>query len=278
MAGRSGGGISGEPAPPNVAMLHACLRVRMLALVVLGLGAGGLHAADSFDPSHALWGRVLSNHVAQALVDYTGLRARPAELDAYLEAVAAVPQAEFKRWRREDRLALLLNLYNAQTLRLIIDHYPLASIRSIGVLPGAAWRLRVVRFGGGVISLDHLEHQIIRKQYDEPRIHFALVCAAKGCPPLRAQPYVGARLDSQLEDQARRFLADSAKNRFEPESGTLWLSPIFEWYQDDFNRAGTLADYARRYLPGGAVRAMEKAERIKVRFTDYDWSLNEWQR
>jgi hypothetical protein len=95
----------------------------------------------------------------------------------------------------------------------------LKNIRDIGTLPGAAWRQLIGRFGGRIMTLDHLENKIIRAEYSEPRIHFALVCAAKGCPQLRAEPYVSPRLDSQLDDQAKRFLATAEKNRFDAHFG-----------------------------------------------------------
>ena len=183
-------------------------------------------------------------------MDYTALRTAPTELDAYLNELAAVKPDEFAAWNRENRLALLLNLYNARTLRLIIDHYPLKSIRDIGALPGAAWRQLIVRFGGQIMTLEHLENKIIRAGYGEPRIHFALVCAAKGCPPLRSEPYEGQRLDSQLDEQAQQFLATAEKNRFDAAKDTLWLSPIFKWYGEDFEKkSGGVLRFLKPYWP-----------------------------
>lgn len=250
----------------------------LLAIAVFIL-TGAAPAAVPFDQTHARFARVLSNFVANARVDYSRLKASPADLDAYLTEIAAVKSDEFAAWPKEDRLALHVNLYNAQTLRLIIDHYPVKSIRSIGVLPGAAWRELVVRFGGQVMSLDHLENKIIRVEYAEPRIHFALVCAAMSCPPLRAEPYLGARLPAQLDDQARRFLETKAKNRFDEATGTLWLSPIFEWYDGDFTTNGrTLEDYVKPLLPQVSATALGRATKVKIRYTDYDWTLNDLDR
>ena len=250
--------------------------------VLMWLALGRTEIASSqtaFDQSHARLAGVLSNVVSGGRVDYVRLRSSPGELDVYLNELAAVKPDEFTAWSRENRLALLLNLYNARTLRLVIDHYPLKSIREIGTLPGAAWRDLIVRFGGQVATLDHLEKKIIRPGYGEPRIHFALVCAAQGCPPMRSEPYVGARLDRQLDDQARQFLATTEKNRFDPATGTLWLSPIFKWYQEDFTgRTGSLAAYVKPFLPDESRRALEPATKVKVRYTDYDWSLNERSR
>lgn len=233
-------------------------------------------AAEKFDQEHSRYARVLETVVEDARVDYVKLKADTAELDAYLNEVALVPQAEFAQWTEADQLALLLNLYNARTLRLIVDHYPIKSIRNIGFLPGAAWRELIVRFGGQIMTLGHLENKIIRADYDEPRIHFALVCAALGCPPLRGEPFVGDRLEQQLDDQARQFLAESDKNRFDPERNTLYLSPIFKWYDDDFIKpAGSLAAYVKPFLPEAQQIALTEPSKVKVRFTQYDWGLNQ---
>ncbi len=252
---------------------------RVLPLAAVLTVAVTARSAERFDQSHARLARVLGAVVKDARVDYAKLKASPAELDGYLQDVAAVPAAEFARWPEADRLALLINLYNAQTLRLIIDHYPLPSIRSIGVLPGAAWREPVVRQGGQIMTLDHLENKVIRPQYREPRIHFALVCAAIGCPPLRSEPFVGARLNGQLDEQARTFLATPEKNRFDAASATLHLSPIFKWYDKDFvTGAGSLAAYVKPFLPEAQRIALADPAKVKVSFTDYDWALNELKR
>ncbi|MBI5771190.1 MAG: DUF547 domain-containing protein [Verrucomicrobia bacterium] len=263
---------------PECPRVFSIVSKLILSFAVLS-AAGFAEAAGPFDQSHARFARVLGAVVQDARVDYAKLKASPAELDGYLQDVAAVPAAEFARWPEADRLALLINLYNAQTLRLIIDHYPLASIRSIGMLPGAAWREPVVRQGGLIMTLDHLENKVIRVQFREPRIHFALVCAAVGCPPLRAEPYVGARLNDQLDDQARRFLGAKEKNRFDPATGTLNLSPIFKWYAEDFTAAaGSVAAYVKAFLPEAQRQALSDPAKVKVTYTDYDWALNELKR
>lgn len=257
---------------------HTSHHPRALALLVaflLALLPAPARAAEPFDQTHARFARVLAAVVKDALVDYKKLKADPTELDAYLQAVASVPAAEFARWSEADRLALLLNLYNAQTLRLIVNHYPVKSIRSIGLLPGAAWSELNVRFGGQILTLDHLEHKIIRVDYREPRIHFAVVCAALGCPPLRGEPFMGARLNEQLDDQTRQFLATPAKNRFDAAKNTLHLSPIFKWYAGDFTQpAGSLARYVKPFLPEAQRAALTDPDKVKVKFTDYDWALN----
>lgn len=232
-------------------------------------------APTGFDHQHTLWGRVLQGFVRDARVDYAGLKARPADLDAYLGTLAATSPEDFARWPREQRLATLLNLYNAQTLRLIADHHPIASIKSIGLLPGAAWKMKAVKFGGRTMSLDELEHGILRKEYQEPRVHFALVCGARGCPPLRGEPYLADQLDRQLDDQGRLFLADPTRNRVDPATGTLWLSPIFDWFKADFTgQGGTLPGFVARFLPESARNQLATMKEPRIRFTEYDWGLN----
>ena len=249
-------------------------RSALLWLSVI-LAASTVRGAETFDQSHARLGGVLAAVVQSGRVDYAKLKVAPAELDLYLKEIAAVPAAEFARWPEADRLALLINLYNAQTLRLIINHYPLKSIRAIGTLPGAAWRELIVRQGGRIMTLDHLENKVIRVEYNEPRIHFALVCAAVSCPPLRGEPYTGARLDAQLADQTTAFLATSEINRYDAATGTLHLSPIFKWYAEDFTKpAGSLAAYVKPLLPAAQRTALTDPAKVKVKFTDYDWALN----
>lgn len=252
--------------------------MRFRFLLSLGLfvcAALAARGAEAFDQTHARFGRVLTAFVKNANVDYAKLKTDPVELDAYLQEIRAVPAAEFARWSEADRLALLLNLYNAQTLRLIINHYPLKSIRDIGTLPGAAWREPIVRQGGQVMTLDHLENKIIRVDYREPRIHFALVCAAVSCPPLRGEPYTGARLNAQLDEQTRIFMATTEKNRFDAKDGTLHLSQIFKWYADDFTKpAGSVAAYVKPFLPEAQRTALADPAKVKVKFTEYDWALN----
>lgn len=228
--------------------------------------------AAPFDPGHPLWDATLKRHVRADRVDYAALKAEPGPLNAYLAQVSAVASEEFSRWSEPDRIAFLSNAYNAYTVRLIIDHYPVKSIREIGSLLKGPWEQRVVQLFGENRTLDDLEHKILRAEYPEPRIHFALVCAAKGCPPLRAEAYVGARLETQLNDQARAFLADSSKNRVEVATKTVFLSPIFKWYQVDFDRhAGSVLAALKPHWP----ELPATTDGFRIRYTEYDWTLND---
>lgn len=219
--------------------------------------------------------RVLKAVASNAQVDYAALKAHPEDLHQFLRAAETVSRAEFDAWPESRQIAYLINLYNAETLQLIIDHYPVASIKKIGSLLKGPWDQPVVRLFGEMITLGHLEHEILRKRYKEPRIHFALVCAAKGCPPLRAEPYAAGMLDRQLDDQGRRFMRNAAKNRLDRNSGVLFLSPIFDWFKKDFtDKAGSLQAFIAPYLSETDVRFLTEND-VKIRFTDYDWSLND---
>jgi hypothetical protein len=250
---------------------------RTLCSVALGLAVLASHAAAAeFDQSHALFDVVLKQRVKNARVDYAGLKAHPQDLNRYLDQVAGVSKTEFKKWSEPQQIAFLSNAYNAYTLRLIIDHYPLRRIKDIGSIFSGPWDQPVVRLFGGTMDLNTVEHRILRKDYTEPRLHFVLVCAAKGCPPLRGEAYVGARLEAQLVDQAKQFLAESAKNRVDAATRTVYLSPIFKWYGSDFEKKhGSVLAALKPDWPGKSVAGYEE---FKIRYTEYNWSLNEQPR
>jgi Protein of unknown function, DUF547 len=230
---------------------------------------------SGFDHAHTGYARLLERHSADSHVDYERLKTDSAELRAYLDEIAKVTETDFDGWSRSQQLAFLINLYNAATLQLVIDHYPIKSIREIGGIFGSPWKLSVVRLWGGVHSLDWLEHEIIRPRYGDARVHFALVCAAKGCPPLRREPYLAARLDAQLDDQGRTFLAQRDKNRFEARTRTLHLSLIFKWYRDDFiAQTNSLQAFVSRYFSEADSTALAEPK-LRIVFTKYDWSLND---
>lgn len=249
------------------------LLVRYMAGLTLGLVASVSARAAEFDQSHAIFDQVLKTCVKNARVNYTFLKSHPQELDRYLAQVAAVGETEFQGWREKQQIAFLINAYNAQTLRLILDHYPVKSIKDIGSFLSGPWDQPVVHLFGRTFTLNTVEHKMLRTDYSEPRVHFALVCAAKGCPPLRAEAYVAARLDEQLDDQAKQFLANAQKNRVDADAHTVYLSPIFKWYEGDFERkAGSVLAFLKPFWPAKPPAAYKD---FKVRYTDYDWSLNE---
>jgi hypothetical protein len=174
---------------------------------------------------------------------------------------------------KDEKLALLINAYNAFTLRLVLDHRPVASIEDIP--SGKRWDDRRWTLAGETLSLSQIEHERIRPRFREPRVHFALVCAARSCPPLRAEAYVGDRLEGQLADQTRRVHSGERWLRFDPASGRLDLTRLYDWYGSDFLQAApSVEEYVAAYAP--AVRAaLGAGPRVTIRWLPYDWSLNE---
>jgi len=220
---------------------------------------------------HSRFDRVLKKYVdADGWVDYAALKRDSGDLDAYIASLAEVP---FEQLGRDEKLALLINAYNAFTLRLILDHYPLRSIRDIPA--SKRWDARRWNVGGHVWSLNDIEHKQIRPKFREPRIHFALVCAAIGCPKLRNEAYDPARLDAQLENQTRYVHTHDRWFRYDAAANAVHLTKLYQWYGNDFRQvAGSVLDFAARYSPPLA-EALGTGRRPKIRWLEYDWTLND---
>jgi hypothetical protein len=239
--------------------------------VTLALAAFlALAGAGAFD--HGAFDRLLKAHVVDGTVDYDAF-ARAPEFPRYLDQLA---RARPETLSSKEQLAFWINAYNAYTIQLVNAHGERTSIRNIGKTLGVnkgPWKEEIVKAGGQTLSLDHVEHEIIRKRFHEPRIHFALVCAARSCSPLRREAYTGERLFAQLDDQARIFIARSPdQNRVDVEHATVYLSPIFTWFKDDFGP--DLGRFLARYVPDGPARALLESGTFKTVETPYDWSLN----
>ncbi len=248
--------------------------MRGAVLAALVFGAGGQPASPRVDRSHAAWTALLQRYDHAGFVDYAGIaREGRGAVQAYLASLAAVNAGEYQAWSRADQMAFWIDAYNASVVELVLMHYPIRSIREIGFLPLAAFRERfipIALLGAPPLSLNAIEDHL--RACGDPRVHFALVCASKSCPPLRTEAYRGADLDAQLDDQARRFLADPAKNRFDAAADVLYLSKIFDWYAKDFG-PGPVTDFVARYAPPGIVTALARPTPL-VEYLDYDWSLN----
>lgn len=219
---------------------------------------------------HLALDRLLSAHVDEdGWVDYQQLAESEAELQRYLDSLAAVPWDELGR---DEKLVVLINGYNAATLKLILEHLPIESILEI---PAAdRWEAERWVIGGHRWSLDQIEHEQIRPHFVEPRIHFALVCAAVGCPPLRNEAYSAARLESQLAAQAQYVHDHPTWFRFDARQGELGLTRLYRWYADDFVQTyGSVERFAARYAPQLA-RFLDDGGSPRRHWLPYDWSLN----
>ncbi|MBI1396256.1 MAG: DUF547 domain-containing protein [Betaproteobacteria bacterium] len=247
-------------------------------------------AASAFDHSHAAWTALLKKHVVlldggnASRVDYYGFATDMPALQRYLDSLTAVSRSEYDGWTKPQRLAFLINAYNAFTIDKVLMRYPdLESIRDFGRFFGNPWKDRFFTLFGESENLDGIEQGLIRAPgvFDEPRIHFAVNCASIGCPMLREEAYVAARLDAQLEEQTRRFLSDRSRNRY--RDGRLEVSKIFDWYAKDFEAGHHgitsvrqfLARYADLLADSDAGRAAVRAQKAEIDYLDYDWSLND---
>lgn len=218
-------------------------------------------AAVAQKPDHQLFTAVLQEVVnEEGMVDYKTLVSNRESLKKYLNELITHPPK--KDWTKEEVLAYWINTYNAFTLKLIADNYPIKSIRDIK----SPWEQKIIPYKGQNISLNHVEHQILRKM-GEPRIHFAINCASISCPVLADEVYLAEDLDEQLENATRKFLNDTSRNLISEHS--LQLSKIFKWFKKDFTAEGDLTDFINTYTetvltPGTPIKYLE-----------YNWDLNE---
>ena len=219
---------------------------------------------------HAALDRLLARHVDDAgFVDYSGLAVEKQALDGYLETLA---RADFEALGRDEKLAFLINAYNAFTLRLILDHQPLSSIRDIP--SSERWDAARWVLAGSSVSLNQIEHELIRPHFAEPRIHFALVCAAVGCPPLRSEAYTGGELEQQLADQSQYVHTHARWFEYEEGAGELGLTALYDWYGGDFEQVeGSTLEFAARYSPA-LQSSLATGSSPTITWLDYDWRLN----
>ncbi len=265
-------------------------------LYLVSLLASSGADAQAFDHTHSAFTALLKKHVVvidggkSSQVRYAELVKDRAALKAYLDRLSQVKESEFDSWSRAQRLAFLVNTYNAATLDLIIQNYPVKSIKDIGSVFDNRWKRKFIKLFGRETSLDAIEHDTLRKAgaYNEVRVHYAVNCASIGCPALREEAFTADQLDRQLEEQAVRFLSDRSRNRF--AGGKLEVSMIFKWFSEDWERGYTGFDgktaaitsreqYFARYAK---VLADTPADQQKIldgkaalSHLDYDWSLND---
>lgn len=259
----------------NVAIAQKKLKISpqsLLAVVAISIALLWNVPAMALDHSHAAFSKILKQQVNNGRVNYSALKADQAPLKSYLDTLAAVDKSEFSGWNDTQQMVYLTNLYNAATLQLIVDNYPVKSIKKIGGLFSGPWSQKVVRLFGDKVTLDNVEHDILRKDYSEARLHFALVCAAKGCPPLRAEAYDASRFAEQLDAQGKIYMSDSSINRVADGGSTVYLSKIFDWFSGDFvKQSGSVVAFVKPYLPKGDTLSSDPS----IRYSNYDWSLND---
>ena len=229
--------------------------------------------AQTKAPSHEIFDKLLKKNVtANGKVNYNSFIVDSLELTKYLRLISATPPDE-KTWSRYEQMAYWINAYNAYTIKLIIKYYPIKSIKDIGSsiqfpFVNTPWDIKFIMIGKEKMDLNNIEHGNLRKKFDDPRVHMALVCASKSCPILLNEAYDPKRLDDQFAKQTKAFLTDPFRNKMLVEKPQL--SMIFKWYGMDFNKnGGSVRDFINKYSD---VKIKPEA---KISYVDYDWGLNE---
>lgn len=240
-------------------------RVLLAVLLFLPFAAQGQEL-------HEVWNTLLASHVQAGRVDYLGFKQDEDKLTGYL---AQLDRTQPDDLAGPERLAFYINAYNAYTVKLILENFrdgrPVKSIKNIGGLFSSPWSIRFARVGGATLTLDNIEHDIIRPQFKDPRVHFALNCAARSCPPLRGEAYTGRELERQLDDSVSAFL--NKRENTSISGNILYVSKIFDWYAADFH--GDISGFVTRYARGELLAAIRAAGGgLRVKYLPYDWSLN----
>ena len=224
---------------------------------------------EGFNQAHTTWNELVGKHVKPDGVSYPAFQKDRTLLKSYLSELAQVSTTDFNTWSGREQLAYFINLYNAATIDLVLEHYPIKSFKDEAGGEDGPWKLPFVKALGKTYTLDQVEHELIRKNYPEPRIHFAVNCASGGCPPVRNEAFTGENLETQLEEQTKAFLSDKTNNRLRGK--TLELSPIFEWFAEDFvKKSGSVEAFVSPYFG----KELKKGA-VTLKYTDYSWALNE---
>jgi Protein of unknown function, DUF547 len=249
---------------------------RLLVLLLLAVATPLL----AQEPDYTEWNRLLKTYYDPARgMDYAGLKAKD---NAALQKVRQqLGRANAGAMNPKQQLAYWINVYNVNSVATIVEGYPVKSIRDLSTDP--IIRLNVfkkdrVPAGGALISLDNVENEKIRKVFNDPRIHFAINCAAKSCPPIRPEAYTGAMVDAQLDDQTRRFM-NSVRFAKDGNELDVHVTKIMDWFTDDFDKyPGGKKAFVRKYVAADKQAMLDAARDIDWEYDDYDWALNDWRR
>ncbi|CAA6678373.1 MULTISPECIES: DUF547 domain-containing protein [unclassified Lentimonas] len=235
-------------------------------MICLGI-FGALGLLNASNETSGTYAELLQRYVKDDGVAYESWVANSSDVQALNSVLTDWSKVDVQKLQRAEQKAFYINVYNAAMLQAVLDHYPLKSVKEIGLLPFSVFKKKYISLSGAKVSLDHVEKGILLKAYFDPRIHFAVNCASESCPPLRAEPYVGERLDQQLDEQTRLFAESRRAARVNTGSRSTAYSELFKWYADDFG-VKSPAEYLNRY------RASKLDVKQSVKWIDYDWSLN----
>ncbi|MEQ8476833.1 DUF547 domain-containing protein [Fulvivirga sp.] len=243
----------------------------LLILLASNCSAERINSESGNPPSHEIFDDLLRSNVSGDQVDYKGFINSKEKFEKYLDLISENPPDRGK-WSKKEQLAYWINAYNAFTIKLIIDNYPVESIQDLHPtiyipLVRTVWHKKFFKIGEVEMNLDEIEHDILRKEFNEPRIHFAINCASFSCPPLRNEAFTADKIDKQLEEQAVTFVNDSERNKISTNSADV--SKIFSWFSKDFTKDGSLIQFLNKYSKA------KLNEDAKIEYLDYDWSLND---
>lgn len=253
-------------------MLRLVVGLMFFMHIAWCFGETGTHLKATFDHSHDAFTQVLQKAVhpqgRASRVDYGQLTQDPDRLSTYLATLSSVSQQQFNGFTKPQQLAFLINAYNGYQLKLVIDNYPIGSIKDVGNFFRSPWDIEFFQLFGDDASLNLIEHGMIREQFNEPRIHFAVNCASISCPPLQQVAFQAVQLDEQLEAATVNFLNDESVNRVDPNSNRLLVSKIFDWYGEDF-------DDVTAFILSKMQCVESSNQAFKLDYLDYDWGLNQ---
>jgi hypothetical protein len=236
----------------------------MLALMGMALMSQGQEHLE-----HKTWTKLLKKYVTEdGHVNYAGIKTEEKVLDDYLTVLSQNHPEE--SWKKEDQLAYWINAYNAFTVKLIVKNLPVKSIKDLGggiYKVNTPWDIKFIKIGDETYDLNNIEHGIVRKQFNDPRVHFALNCASVSCPRLRNEAYVGSKINEQLDDQSKYFINNKSKNHIMGSSASI--SKIFDWFNGDFKETGGVVQFINKYAD------VKMNDKTKISYLEYDWSLND---
>ena len=253
--------------------------LRSVVLVIVLISS---HFAFAYDHSYKSYDEILKQTVvvkgSQSSVDYKKIKSDTSKLDEFTDGIERIGKDEFDSWSREQQMAFLINAYNAFTIKLILTKYPVDSIKSYGGLfVNSPWEKKFFTLFGKETTLNVIEHDLLRKLYKDPRLHFVLVCASKSCPPLINDAYVADKLEHQFTAAAMNFMRDPERNRFNADTNEIKISKIFKWYKKDFiSSAGSINAYVAPLMTDDVdLQALIANKETATNYLDYDWSLND---
>ena len=244
-------------APGTTFAPKSVMRVAIILILLFNLA--------TVSGQHSIWDKLLREHVSpEGQVDYQGFQKDEARLDQYLQWTSRQNPGEMKANAEK---AFWINLYNAQTVKLILEHYPLKSIRNISKNGKGPWDLKLATVGDTMYTLNEIEHGILREKFHDARIHAGVNCASVSCPKLMNRAFTAENIEQLLDEAMREFINDSSKNTL--SGNTVYLSKIFKWYADDFKQEGGILDYIKKFYKGNLIN------NPSIRYKEYDWSLND---